>query len=304
MADDFVFKSSDIRLTMVDGSRTGEKNEQEITLAGADLSLVERRGYTWHKERGVLDHRRPDTDFPMEVFFSWRYANADIYLFMRDEDGADIKSTSAPGDNLCTAPYDYSDPAWTKNNVTVSDDGVAPDGQMIAKRLTPSVTAGNIVYSVTYSPALNEWTFVDFWVKAETAHQARASTSITYHGSPPTPPAWLLDISVTNEWQKITTGIQNLSTTLADETLTLTIWPTLTGTYSMDLWEVYIRRDVPEVVTHDLYIDVYDGAAISRRIVIEDVKHRDINFVESELATIWSARFDARTTEIYEIVYD
>jgi hypothetical protein len=301
----YVFKSADIRLRFVDGARSGEKTEEEITLAGADLSIMEKANARWHHNRGTLDHRRTAAeDFPMEVFLSWRYCNVDLHLFVRtlQEDGI---STHAPGENLCTAPNDYSDPAWTKTSVSVTNNGLNPEGTGTAKRLIPSVTAANISYTASVASVPNEWFYIDFWVKCPTLHQLEASFGITANGGGVPPPAWVMQWTprAADAWQKRTGGIQNQSAAAATEDVTVMFYPdTTSGSDVMDLWGVYIRKDTPTVLTWDLYIDVYKSGSIDRTIVIPHVSYRDLQFHEAEAATIYGLLLDSKSTYPIELL--
>jgi hypothetical protein len=104
-------------------------------------------------------------------------------------------------------------------------------------------------------------------------------------------------------WQKKTGGIQNQSAAAATEDVTVFFYPDpVDGSNVMDLWEVYIRKDTPTVLTWDLYIDVYKLGSIDRTIVIPHVSYRDLQFHEAETATIYGLLLDSKSTQPIELL--
>jgi hypothetical protein len=304
VGDAFVFKGADGRIRFTDGNRDPDKVEENFTFTDGDLAIREKRDFRYHRNRGGADHRRMAVEeTPLEAFFSWRFCNVDLYLFVNQNLSAGV-STSAPGDNLCTAPYDYNDAAWTKSNITlpIGDDDLSPGGAMTAKRIEPTGAGGYIQYQVSYNPALNEWVYIDFWTKALVAHTAVVEVSQTYHGVGPPPDAYSMEVAVTPRgWVKHTTGYQNESTILDEETLTLKIYPDQSGTDSLDLWEVFIRRDVPSVKSWDMYVDIYKDGSVDRSIVLEHAAYRTASFTEGGETSIWSTLFDFKKTFPVEV---
>lgn len=71
MKDGVVKKFSDGALTLKGGAAT--PNEITVKLEEGTFSYTEKDSFIWHKERGILDHRRKGESEPIDVSFSAKY---------------------------------------------------------------------------------------------------------------------------------------------------------------------------------------------------------------------------------------
>ena len=107
-----------------------------------------------------------------------------------------------------------------------------------------------------------------------------------------------------NSWAKLTGGIQNLSEELAPETLTLSFFPAHSGTlYPIDLWGVFIRRDIPVVNTWDMYIDLYSCGVKERSLIIEDVFYKKVEVGEQMNGDRGKVDLSSKRLAPKEIIY-
>jgi flagellar hook-associated protein FlgK len=71
LSNGIVKKFSDGVLTIQDG--TGTPVTTTVLLEDGGVSFTEKNSFTWHKERGTLDHRRSSEQEPIEVSFTAKY---------------------------------------------------------------------------------------------------------------------------------------------------------------------------------------------------------------------------------------
>lgn len=291
---DEVFTSRDISVRFQDGQRTGEKSQFSIDFENADLNFDRNRELVPMKSRGQVKGLRLGNGELPQITMGWQYASKDPY-----ENVANFLTGVVPSarvnENLCPAPNDYNDPWWTKSGLVtpIGDNGVAPDGQSIAQRLVPNPSPGvGYIQGTAYYTPLDpkEKIFIDFWVKATTAHTSFCQVAVSHHGMGIPPPAFGMDLDVKTYWQKITTGHQLDSDYITQESVTITINQTkFSSAYSMDLWGVEIRQDITvEPLTWDMYIDVYKNGVLDETVIFEDVMFENIRYSEDSDGSDWS----------------
>ena len=115
----WIFTGRDAIIRFVDGARSGEKESFEVALSDAGLSYTRSIDVTPVKCKGRVMAMRKGEDKPVGLSLSWKYASCSVHQDIIEN--LTGKSTSGPGENLCSSPNDYTVPAWAKTACTVTE---------------------------------------------------------------------------------------------------------------------------------------------------------------------------------------